>query len=1036
MLTNNLKKQVDQPCWEWSRFFPAANSALSEMTCVETPDTRYMYMLVASTFWRYDTYNDVWTSLAPPPTAPLLILSLKYLPYGGYIGQVISAGANTLTGAFLQGNKFIGNKIRIYAGTGAGQERTITANADAVIADSGIVTTGAAITLTDNLKKWDINQWSGYTCKIVNGVGITQRRKILYNTATVLTFSDPQWQQLAPQENQALVTATTGASLYTIESNVLTVDRNWTTQPDGTSKYRILSGLIGCLSTMATTPFQTYQVYDIVQDVWITRSCQQGLLLASGLVANDISFHRLEEGELPTVSDSGTAATGSATTLNDTTKSWTVNAFIGLQLSITAGTGAGQISNIISNTATQIVIAAGATIDNTSVYQIGFWYYDVGKATVTGSSVRQLGDTTKTWAVDRWANYELKITAGAGAGSRKRILGNTASILYLDGNITSPDATSVYVIRPFRSMHMVSGWALASMLGYDSDLDLWTQGFKSDGGIANIMSVRSQDSGSIACTATRAVNGIKTIVATPTAGGSGYVVGDVLTANQTGTGGLLLVTSTRDNGVVTGLKLLKCGTNYAVAAGRTTSGGTGTLCTFEITALATIGTITTLIAHNFQKGDSIIFAGADVATAAWNATYTILGVSSVNTIDVETTAAGTAVALTAQANNVIVDASKNWTPNEHAGKIVILSLTGLTGTIQPRRITSNTASALTIYGTALGTNAAEGLSRYIIHDPDAFGKAVQDKNPVRLNTGWCTSSVSATVLTDNTKTWKGNQWLGYKVKVICGTGYNFPSVAITSNTETALTVSGGFGFTPDATSKYIIEDTYGVITTITNTTNAVVTDNTKLWVANQWAGFRLRITAGEGMGQEVTITSNTATALTITGVFATIPVINSSTYTILGVPQRGTGHELSWISNSTCCPGKYILSPRGGITNIWDRYNINTNTWDACFIAGPDTEVFGLGTMYAYDGKDRLYIQKDSTGRIFYIDLLTNTVHGAGTMPYVIGTAGIGVAVNGNRMEIVVTADGLKYLYVMKHTGAALSATGGGTEMFRTLIFT
>lgn len=34
-----------------------------------------------------------------------------------------------------------------------------------------------------------------------------------------------------------------------------------------------------------------------------------------------------------------------------------------------------------------------------------------------------------------------------------------------------------------------------------------------------------------------------------------------------------------------------------------------------------------------------------------------------------------------------------------------------------------------------------------------------------------------------------------------------------------------------------------------------------------------------------------------------------------------------------------------------------------------------------------------------------------------------------------VTVDGLKYLYVMKHTGLALSATGGGTEMLRTLLF-
>jgi hypothetical protein len=91
--------------------------------------------------------------------------------------------------------------------------------------------------------------------------------------------------------------------------------------------------------------------------------------------------------------------------------------------------------------------------------------------------------------------------------------------------------------------------------------------------------------------------------------------------------------------------------------------------------------------------------------------------------------------------------------------------------------------------------------------------------------------------------------------------------------------------------------------------------------------------------------------------------------------------------------------------------------------------------MYAYDGADRIYIQKDSVGRIFYIDLNTWKVESSGTMPYIVGSSGIGTAVNGNRMEVITTIDGLKYLYIMKHTGAALSASGGGTEMFRTLLF-
>jgi len=307
----------------------------------------------------------------------------------------------------------------------------------------------------------------------------------------------------------------------------------------------------------------------------------------------------------------------------------------------------------------------------------------------------------------------------------------------------------------------------------------------------------------------------------------------------------------------------------------------------------------------------------------------------------------------------------------------------------------------------------------------------------RGNTGWATSG-SGTTIVDSTKAWRGNQWLGYKVRIISGTGFDKNTTAggfiITSNSSNTLTVSGGYSFTADDSTKYIIEDTFGIPTTVTNTTNAVVTDTTKAWTVNQWAGFKIRITAGEGIGQEMPITSNTATALTITGVFTVAPVQNSSTYTIIGVPARGTGHELTWGAKTTLNPARYLYSPRGGASNVWDRYDITTNTWKPSWIAGPDTETMTVGTMYAYDGLDRIYLQKDSTGNIDYIDLNTWKMESAGQMPYV-GTGGIGTAVNGNRMEVVQTVDGLKYLYVMKHTGAALSATGGGTEMLRTLLF-
>jgi hypothetical protein len=77
--------------------------------------------------------------------------------------------------------------------------------------------------------------------------------------------------------------------------------------------------------------------------------------------------------------------------------------------------------------------------------------------------------------------------------------------------------------------------------------------------------------------------------------------------------------------------------------------------------------------------------------------------------------------------------------------------------------------------------------------------------------------------------------------------------------------------------------------------------------------------------------------------------------------------------------------------------------------------------MFVYDGEDTYYFTKDATGRVYSIDLQTFQMNGETTTPYVQGSA-----ILGNRMEIVTTADGLKYLYIMRHNGQ---------EMWRTLRF-
>jgi hypothetical protein len=73
--------------------------------------------------------------------------------------------------------------------------------------------------------------------------------------------------------------------------------------------------------------------------------------------------------------------------------------------------------------------------------------------TATAGSSTTLTDTGKTFTVNQYlsapgsATYQLHITGGTGSGQRRRISGNTATVLTVKPNwVTAPDATSTYEI--------------------------------------------------------------------------------------------------------------------------------------------------------------------------------------------------------------------------------------------------------------------------------------------------------------------------------------------------------------------------------------------------------------------------------------------------------------------------------------------------------------------------------------------------------------------------------------------------------------
>jgi len=259
---------------------------------------------------------------------------------------------------------------------------------------------------------------------------------------------------------------------------------------------------------------------------------------------------------------------------------------------------------------------------------------------------------------------------------------------------------------------------------------------------------------------TRIAAGVQAINPIPTNAVTNYVVGDVLTCSVGGTGAQVIVTSVGAGGAVTGLELMNSGTatGFTTGTGKTTSGGTGTSCTIEITAVGPTSKIVLATNHLLKTGDSITIAGC--TEAAYNATSTIIGVNSLTTFDIATTATANMTATASQSTTTIFDASKNWTVNEHAGKLVDLMVAGTLPTSQKRWIVSNTATTLTVATISAGTN---GTSKYVIYDSKLYGADTQYKQPEKGRDGFATGG-STTTLVDSTKNWTNNQGPGDRVR--------------------------------------------------------------------------------------------------------------------------------------------------------------------------------------------------------------------------------------------------------------------------------
>ena len=942
-ITNNLKKQVDQPVFEWLRPVPQITSG-SSVTASSYKNARFIYYAVSTTnagasspLWRYDTYTDSWQELLHWKDNLSPLMTMKGLNDIDFFMDVISATSTTIQiGGFgpNYSRSLIGKKIHIVDGRGAGQIRTIT--------DVSTVTVHSYYLYNRNLYRFEVNQWRGYSGRCIFGTYNGPGGPIQYNSRFDTLIGPVYGGQGGFGSPIAFIQA---GDNINIESVNLTLDSPWSVIPDKSSLCSIPSeGLY--LNT--STGFGTMVKYSEI--------------LGSYAGTSNLQF-------LP------------------------------------------------FTPSTDYVIEP--TYRGNTSYITGF--------TASSASSNSIVCSGITFSYDRWANYELSIVSGAGVGQKRRIVGNNDTRFFVDRKWkVIPNSTSIFEINNDyeKTWCVTSSLAclaiVSNIYGAQSSVSHIV-----DFGMAKNISVTLYAGASYgtrtvpytpdqrdslissAATVTYSASGVLD-VSVNTAGGT-YQIGDLVTLTTTGTNAQAYVTGISGNGAVTSVQLAFSGAGYTSGTSNT-SGGSGSGLILGITA-GRVGNVTTIRSIGFNRGDVIKIEGC-TTDSSFNNNFSIIGINSQNTFSIANpSGSASPTALNSQSTTTLVDASQNWNTNQHVGRI-------LNGVGNGRRITANTATTITVAGSAI-TTPTDGTVRYTISEPRGFGAMVTSKTTGTEPYGWATSG-TATTLVDTTKTWRPNQWLNCRVRVMCGTGEGNGSV-ITSNTSNTLTVASWGVATPDATSKYEIMDSFGVVTTAGTTT---LTDANKNWEPNALVGKRVRIIAGSGVGNEATITANTATVLTLSASITTASSSgDESCYTIYEIPIRSTGinlihaHGLSNPNNR----GRWLISPRGGGSNLIDIYDIPSNTWILSPFLNPTATTLTTGSMYAYDGEDTLLFTKESTGRIYALDLNTFTITGSTIIPYTQNTA-----VVGQRMNVIKTEDGLTYLYIMRHTGQ---------EFWRTLKF-
>jgi hypothetical protein len=720
LTANNLTKQVDLPVWEWTRFAPAVSSALSSSCSADNGN------FLPSEHGRYIYY---------------LISATQFVRYDTWTDMYQQLQSPPFTPATMTAMKFAG-----------------------ALGPEGEVISATSTTL--QLPAITQGSMVGYDVVIVSGTGAGQRRTITAVADPVVADSG-----IATAVANALggITLTDTLKAFTFnqyEGYTLRVANT----PAGSSGQirRILSNTATVLTVGDTTqmnrPWNNPAIF--APAISATAGSQTFYSIESQVVTVDsawattpdaTSVFRIQSGMILLGSGGGTTATPAA-------PFYSMQAYDIL-------TDTWYILPAYTNNyvATLTDLSIERTTENSSIWERGI---------ATGGTNTTLVDATRgvdvaAWHTNQWAGYWVFVYSGTGAGNIRRIDSNTGTTLTFTAHLSpNTDTTSRYLILGFDAGTATAG--AASTLT-DSTKAWATNRWANY--VVRILHGTGIGQTRIIASNTATVLTVQNAWSTTPDNTSVFAIQanpDTLYLVSGGNAAILM--HNMDSMVATFGRQQDWGIARNASA---VVGANQPVAIASATWSGNVATVTTAHAHQFKVGDSVTVSGITTTTAL-NTTATITTVASATTFAYALTGSGSPT-VTAQSTTTLTDATKNWTTNEHAGRLVYLNTAAITAASgsaagQVVRISSNTATTLTFAATV--TAPTNGVSRYSIARGDAIGT---------LDFGVATGTQSTTTIQDTTKTWAVNIWAGRRVRVLTSGGPI--EVIIASNTVNTLTVA-------------------------------------------------------------------------------------------------------------------------------------------------------------------------------------------------------------------------------------------------------